>query len=180
MQKSKPLSKPEPSPLADEIKTALLPLSLPDAESDSAQSSEPPPSTGETQSIGNLTFPRLAWTLAWTPNPTTLLFKLGGDLIQVRARGAWDKPQPPNSGPTPLPDQRPDETGPAYFFRALQLYRQPNRRSPEFQDWAATRKWVGEASSDLLAALRAGQDLPGRSWTFITERTSTSTYAPTE
>jgi len=172
MNKSEPPSKPEPSQLAAEIKTALsLPFFSADATSDSAQSSEPPPSLGETQSIGNLTFPRFAWTLAWTANPATLMLRLGGDLVQVSARGRWDILPPQNGDPKQIPEQDPGESGPTYFFRALKYFRSPaSRHSLQYREWLATRKWVGESSNDLLAALREGRNLPGRSWTFATER----------
>jgi hypothetical protein len=144
--------------------------------SDSPPSNEPLPSlAGETQQIGNLVFPRFAWTAAWTPNRTTLLIKLGGDLIEVCVRGKWDSPPPPNSDPRNLPAQHPSESGPTYFFRALRHYQEPNRRNPEYRDWLNRRTWEGESSNDLLAALRAGQNLPDRAWAFVTEKQQPST-----
>jgi len=128
----------------------------------------------ETQNIGTLTFPRLAWTASWTPDPATLLIRLGGDLIRVTAHGRWDTPPPKNTEPKQLPDQDPNESGQTYFFRALKYLRSPaSRHTPEYRQWLATRKWVGESSNDLLAALRQGRDLPGRAWSFVNEQPST-------
>ena len=175
MTKSNPQSPQEPSLSVGEASRALsLALSSVDAASASPPSSEPPQQLSDTQSIGTLTFPRLAWTSAWTPDQETLLIRLGGDLVRVTARGRWDSPEPKDTAPKPLPEQEPNETGQAYFFRALKYYRTPaNRYAPQYRQWLATRQWVGEASSDLLAALREGRDLPGRKWAFINERPST-------
>ncbi len=174
MNKSKPQSKPETSLSADELSRALsLPLFSVDAGSVSPPPNEPPPPS-DTQSIGTLSFPRLAWTAAWTPDPATLLIRLGGELVRVTARGHWDSPEPQDTTQKTLPEQEPNETGQAYFFRALKHYRTPaNRYSPQYREWLATRKWVGESSNDLLAPLRQGRDLPARKWAFIAERPST-------
>ena len=68
-----------------------------------------------------------------------------------------------------LPTPQSGESHQSYYLRTLSLFNgKPHPQ--ELSVWIATRKWEGEASNALRDKLAAGDDLPGYTWTFVTEK----------
>ena len=161
----------EPLKSADEIRTALSrPFPLQEDVSASPQSSEPPPSPPtETQRIGSLIIPRWAWTALWPHSVNTVRMRLGGDLLEIAARGQWEPPMPTNPEKRELPIPRQEESHQAYYLRTHALFK-GQIHPTEHSLWLATRIWEGEHSDILRDKIAAGDDLPGYTWTFVTEK----------
>ena len=122
----------------------------------------------ETQRIGTLQMPRWAWSSVWIHDEGSVRMKLGGELVQVQAKGQWEPPIPWDKPREPLPTPRREESHQAYFLRLLALYK--GKANPqEHSAWIASRQWVGESSEALRDAIAAGQDLPTHQWGFVNE-----------
>ena len=155
--------------MADVIAEAKLRRSsLTDGASACPSSSEPP-LLGETQRIGTLVMPRLAWSAAWTHGANSVRMQLGGEQIEVKANGKWEPPMPASKGGGHLPQPRPRESHQSYFLRVLGLFK-GEAHSREQCRWFATRKWAGQRSDALRDAIAAGEDLPVHQWSFVTEK----------
>jgi hypothetical protein len=166
MSKYNKQSSPIQSNLGDAIAKARLPVSS-SAESASASppsnvsppplSSEQPSPTG-TQKIGGFVFPQLAWSLASIQPPDIVLLHIAGRVLEIKARGKWE-PTPPK-GKLTLPQPFPRESHQAYFLRVLALTYNPDTKSVDYSHWLVERKFTGERAESVLAAIRAGIDLP--------------------
>jgi len=95
--------------------------------------------------------------------------RLGGELLEISARGLWDPPMPTNPEKRELPIPRSDESHQSYYLRTLALFK-GQAHPTEHSLWLATRKWEGEHSDTLRDKIAAGFDLPGYTWTFATEK----------
>jgi hypothetical protein len=116
-----------------------------------------------------MVFPQLAWSLAVIQSPFAVRLHIAGLVLEIAALGKWNSAPP--KGKFKLPDARRRESPQSYFHRVLPLFLTPDKTSVDYSAWLDSRAWVGERADDLLAAIRAGKDLPDHQCRIINPQT---------
>ena len=136
--------------------------------------SDSPPfkgSSSEIQIIGTLAFPKWIWSMAWEHQANSVRLKLGGEIVQITAKGQWSPPPPTKITARPLPEPRKNESHESYALRTWAFFQRPTG-SDEFLEWKLSRTWEGETSKMLLKKLCEGRDLSGYEWRIISNQES--------
>jgi len=145
-------------PLAESVVAATKSpaLSIADAGSDSAPSSDSPP----VQRLGKFTIPCGGWNLLQLDPPHSIILHVGVAQLRVAVAGTWtpDEPEQYLRNPIEPPQPQPGESHLSYAQRYLE-WSQPCRTNPDWMRWNGRKAWSGQSVEELRDLLEADQSV---------------------